>query len=174
MKKALNKQELKALATVQLNKGSVQDKARDFWFFSFQCNGMNIKDILLLRFRDIQGDKIIFQRAKTKRITKSKASSIVVQITPSIKTILNEWSQPKSSDNTFLFPLLTDSMDAAEQMRTVQNFTRFINQHIQEVAKKAGVRDDITTYWARHSFTTTIMRNGASIEMASAVANNRY
>ena len=27
---------------------SEQEKARDFWFFSFACNGMNMKDILQL------------------------------------------------------------------------------------------------------------------------------
>ena len=64
VKKALSKEELKKLYEHQVEKGSVQDKAKDFWFLSFLCNGMNMKDILLLRYRDINDDKITFVREK--------------------------------------------------------------------------------------------------------------
>ena len=52
-----------------------------------------------------------------------------------------------------------------EKLRTNQNFTRFINQHIKKLAKNAGLTSDISTYWARHSFTSTAIRNGASLEL---------
>jgi integrase/recombinase XerD len=64
-------------------------------------------------------------------------------------------------------------MSAKEQMSVSMNFIRFINQHIQKLAKNAGIRGDVTTYWARHSFTTTIMHGGASIEMASGLLGHQ-
>ncbi|AHM63190.1 integrase [Flammeovirgaceae bacterium 311] len=173
IKKALSKADLKALATFEVEKGSFQDKARDFWFLSFQCNGMNIKDILLLRYKDVHGDKIIFTRAKTQRATKSNQKPIVVNLTDSIKAIIAKWSQQKITGNTFIFPILNDDMDAREQMDASKNFTRFINQHLKKLAKDAGLSNDITTYWARHSFTTIIMRSGASIEMASGLLGHQ-
>ena len=39
IKKALDKSELKKLFTTQVEPGSPKEKARDFWFFSYQCNG---------------------------------------------------------------------------------------------------------------------------------------
>lgn len=173
IKKALSKSELKKLATFEVEDGSVQDKARDFWFFSFQCNGMNIKDILLLRYKDIQDDRIVFTRAKTQRTTRSNQKPIVVLITDSIKAIIQKWGQEIVSPTSFVFPILNDKMSAKEQMSVSKNFIRFINQHIQKLAKDAGIRGDITTYWARHSFTTTIMRGGASIEMASGLLGHQ-
>ena len=51
-----------------------------------------------------------------------------------------------------------------ENIRRIQNFTKFINQHIKKLAETVGVTTNISTYWARHSFTTNAIRNGASME----------
>lgn len=48
-KEALSREEQKKLYPYQVEEGTIYDKARDFWFLSFLCNGMNIKGILLLR-----------------------------------------------------------------------------------------------------------------------------
>ena len=39
--------------------------AKDFWFFSYLANGINPKDIALLKYRNIQGEYLTFERAKT-------------------------------------------------------------------------------------------------------------
>ena len=70
-KKALTKEQLKLLwdgipATPDMQ------KAKAFWFFSFICNGMNMKDVLHLKFRDIDGDRLTFRRAKTTNTDKSR------------------------------------------------------------------------------------------------------
>jgi integrase/recombinase XerD len=90
-----------------------------------------------------------------------------------IQGIIRKWGQKKVSKSTFVFPVLDDEMDAKEMQKQTQNFTRFVNQHMKTVAKEAGITEDITTYWARHTFTTTIMRKGASIEMASGLLGHQ-
>jgi integrase/recombinase XerD len=173
VKKALSKEDMKKLYEQPVEEGSVQEKAKDFWFLSYLCNGMNMKDILLLKYNDISDDKIAFVREKTKNTTKSNQKSIVVMMNDDIKTIIEKWGQKKASKNTFVFPVLDDEMDAKEKQKQTQNFTRFVNQHMKTVAKEAGITEDITTYWARHTFTTTIMRKGASIEMASGLLGHQ-
>ena len=173
VKKALSKGELKKLYEQPVEEGSVQDKAKDFWFLSFLCNGMNMKDILLLRYRDISDDKIAFVREKTKNTTRSNQKSVVVMMNDDIKAIIEKWGQTKTSKSTFVFPVLDDEMDAKEIQKSTQNFTRFVNQHMKTVAREAGITEEITTYWARHTFTTTIMRKGASIEMASGLLGHQ-
>jgi len=37
-----------------------------------------------------------------------------------------------------------------------QNFIRFVNQHIQKLAKDLALETDISTYYARHTFTTSM------------------
>lgn len=173
VKKALSREELKKLYQCKVEKGTIHDKARDFWFLSFLCNGMNMKDILLLRYRDINGDKIVFVREKTKNTTKADQKPIVVMVNESIKQIIKKWGRKASAPSTFIFPVLNDQMDEKEKLQKTQNFTRFVNQHMKTIAKEAGIRTDVTTYWARHTFTTTIMRNGASIEMASGLLGHQ-
>jgi integrase/recombinase XerD len=55
-------------------------------------------------------------------------------------------------------------MGELEKQRRTQNFTKFINQHIKKIAETIGVTTDISTYWARHSFTTNAIRSVASME----------
>lgn len=44
---------------------------RDLWIFSYLCNGINVKDICLLKYKDIYQDSIHFRRAKTVNTNKS-------------------------------------------------------------------------------------------------------
>lgn len=72
-------------------------------------------------------------------------------------------TKPALPDN-YVFPVLDKSMDEKEKMRVNQNFIRFVNQHIQKLAKDLGLDTDISTYYARHTFTTAAIRNGAKME----------
>jgi len=164
VKKALSKEDLKALYTYELPPDSFQAKARDFWFFSYQCNGMNIKDILGLRYRDIKGDIIVFTRSKTKNTTKTDLKPIMVPITYLVKQFIKKYGTPSVNRDNYIFPIYIEGITEHEKLRRTQNFTKFINQHIKKLAEAAGVTTDISTYWARHSFTTNAIRSGASME----------
>ncbi len=164
VKKALKKDDLKALFNYKLPEGSSQAKARDFWFFSYQCNGMNIKDILGLKYKDIQGDIIVFNRSKTRNTTKTDSKPIMVPVTEYVKKVIKKYGNRDTAKENYIFPVFTDGFTELEKLRMTQNFTRFINQHIKLLAKDAGITTDISTYWARHSFTTNAIRSGASME----------
>ncbi len=56
-------------------------------------------------------------------------------------------TKPALPDN-YVFPILDNSMDEKEKMRVNQNFIRFVNQHIQKLAKDLGLDTDISTYYA--------------------------
>ena len=164
VKKALSKDDLKTLLNYKVSEGSFQEKARDFWFFSYQCYGMNIKDILGLRYKDIQNEIIVFTRAKTKNTTKTDSKPIMVPRTDFAKQVIKKYGNPDTCEENYVFPVFTDGITETEKMRRTQNFTKFINQHIKNLAEATKVTTHISTYWARHSFTTTAIRNGAPLE----------
>lgn len=164
VKKVLNNAELKTLYTFKVPKNSPQTKARDLWFFSYQCNGMNIRDIAELKYKDIQGDKIVFIRNKTKNTNKANSKPIIVPITDLVKKTIQKYGNPKLSGETYVFPVFSDGMNQFDKLKKIQNFAKFINQHIKNLAVAAGLPTGISTYWARHSFTTSAIRNGASME----------
>ena len=62
IKKALTLDQIKGIVDYEVIEGSSQHLARDIWLFSYYCNGMNIKDILNLKFKNIQKDVIQFER----------------------------------------------------------------------------------------------------------------
>ncbi|ARS36803.1 tyrosine-type recombinase/integrase [Pontibacter actiniarum] len=142
-----------------------QIKARDFWFFSYTCSGINIKDIANLKYSNLQNDSLVFSRAKTIDTTKANHKSIVVALSEFPISVIDKYGNPDKSPSNYIFPILAKGMSPEEQDRCVKKFTRFINQHIKNLAKAAGLTGDISTYWARHSFATNAIRNGASMEM---------
>ncbi|MBK8927543.1 MAG: phage integrase SAM-like domain-containing protein [Crocinitomicaceae bacterium] len=76
-KKALAQKDLKALFEAQPIIPE-QIKARDFWFFSYSCNGMNVKDIAQLRYADLKEDELVFYRAKTIKTSKTNLKPVNV------------------------------------------------------------------------------------------------
>jgi integrase len=164
VKKALTKDELKKLFLYQLPDESPLIKARVFWFFSYQANGMNIRDICDLQYLNYDGDRISFIRSKTKRTTKKKSKPITIIVTPFIREVITRYGNENKGPQTYLFPIFNHSMDAAEKVRVCNAFVRFINQHMKKLALLVGVDPAISTYFARHSFSTISVQNGSSLE----------
>ena len=166
VKKSLSSAELKSLLNAK-KLPIEQEKARDFWFFSYSCNGMNIKDIAHLKFENIKDNKIFFYRAKTIKTRKENLKPVTVYLTDFANGIIKKYGTERTKPNQYIFSILNESDTELKKHTNVKNFTRFINQHIKKLAKAKGITSEISTYWARHSFATTAIRNGASIEFVS-------
>jgi site-specific recombinase XerD len=162
VKKALNKEQLKQLfEAVPLT--PEQAKAKDFWFLSYFCNGANIKDLLNWKWADFDGEAITFNRQKTIR-TKKDAKPLVVFLNEQAKSIIEKYGNTDRNSKAFMFPILSAADTPQEGFSKVQNFTRFINQNFLKLAKSVGINEPVSTYWARHTFATTAIRKGASLE----------
>jgi len=168
VKKALNSDDLKILFNSE-PKTSAQEKAKDFWFFSYMCNGMNLKDVALLKYSDINNDVFSYYRAKTfgKSIIKTK---IIIHINEFSKGILEKYGKEDISD--FVFSIINTNDTELEQYKKIKNFTRFVNQHIKKIAKDNNITNEISSYWARHSFATNSIRKGATKEFISEALNH--
>lgn len=163
VKKALNSEQLKTLFNCEPT-NNYEEKAKDFWFLSYACNGMNIKDIALLEYSNVDADKFTYYRAKT---IDSKAEKILITI------YLNDFTQGiiekygRKYKNGLVFDIVDENEDGLTQYKKIKNFTRFINDHIKKIAIKNGLPEEISAYWARHSFATNSLRKGASMEFIS-------
>lgn len=133
-------------------------KARDFWFFSYQCNGMNFRDIAELKFKTLTDDYFSFLRHKTLNTTRENPTPTVVPITVPIARIISKYGRRSGDDNDYVFPIFDQGMDAKEKHRANQNFIRFVNQHMKRLGKLAGISFNLGTMYARHSFTTMVTR----------------
>ena len=165
VKKALSKQELQILLD-GIPKTLDQEKAKDFFFFSYSCNGINFKDLTNLQYKDISGDILSFRRAKTTN-TDIMQAPINVFLTPEVKKIIKKYGNPDKSKNNYIFSLVDHSESAVEQQRQLKNFIRTNNQHFLIYANNLGIDKKISSYWARHSFATIAFQNGVPIDYLS-------
>lgn len=168
VKKALNSKQLKMLFNAEtLNEN--EELAKSIWFFSFACNGMNLKDIALLKYSDIKGDKFSYYRAKTFEKSAEK-TQITIFLTDFTNTIIDNYGTKNKT--SFIFDIINESDDDLTKYKKIKNFTRYINDHIKRVAKRNELPGDISTYWARHSFATNSLRKGVSMEFISEALNH--
>ena len=164
VKKALSNEQLKVLFEAS-TKDPNQEKARDFWFFSFVCNGMNINDIAKLKYKNIDNDVITFYRGKTIHTTKANLKPITVYLNDFSLKVIERYGNENTTPEQYVFNIINNEQTQQEQKRSIKAFTRFINQHLKKLAVSLDLPKDISTNWARHSFATASIRKGASIEM---------
>lgn len=166
-KKALSHEEMRTLYTA-IPKTIQQVKARDFFIFSYVCNGMNINDIARLTFENYseKEKKITFYRGKTQGTTKANMKNIEVYLNDIGINILNKYANTNATGKDYIFPILANGMTEAEKIKKIEAFTRFVNQHISKLAESLGL-PKISSYWARHSYSNIALNSGASIEYIS-------
>lgn len=142
-----------------------QQQAVDFWKFSYLCNGMNMADILNIRWRDIDGDYLHFKRKKTAE-TKSEETEITVHLKADAWQIIKRFGIRSINPESRVFPVLKEDMIPAVQHRRTQTFILNMNKNLKKVCKAIGI-PPITSYSARHSFASMLKWNNTSVEMIS-------
>lgn len=162
IKKALSDEQLKALINYK-PKTKAQLLAHDFWLLSYLCNGMNFTDILHLSPKNIDGEFLSFIRQKTKRTKKRDLRPIKMALHPMAKDIIKRWRNPLDSAD-YLFPFLTTGLAAKTVKNRIQKFIKKVNESMEEIRQELGFENRLGTYVARHSFSTRLMRKGASTQ----------
>jgi len=172
VKKALSKAQLKQLFEAEPMTPE-QAKAKDFFFFLFNTAGMNVKDLARLKFENLQGDRIVYVREKTKRTTKTNQTQVVVYLNEYSLNFISKYGNTDRNLKNYIFEVYQIGMTEMEQFRKSQNFTKFINQAIKKLATDNGLPGEISTYWSRHSFATNAIRSGATLEQVSEALNHK-
>ena len=141
-----------------------EQKAKDYWLFSYFGNGMNPKDIASLKYRDLQGEYLVFERSKTERAMRSSPNPITVFITEDIQRIIDRWGNSNKAPGNYIFPVFEPGLSPMRLYDLKLLFVCFINSWMKEILKKLGINKKATTYVARHSFSTIMKRSGSSTE----------
>jgi integrase len=99
--------------------------------------------------------QILLTRNKTKN-TKRKITKIIIDITEDSWRIILKYKTNKTDG--YVFDTLNESMNSEEKKTKVQNFVRYINQHLKNLCTKNDISEHITSSFSRHSYATTIIR----------------
>ena len=143
-----------------------EKRCRDLWFFSYLCNGINMSDLLRLKYKNISGGEIHFYRQKTKRTTKDQ-KEIAATLLPQMKEIIEKWSTKDKKPDNYIFPFLKYGLTPKIEKMIIQNVIRLINKKMAAISKGLHYEELISTYTARHSYATVLKRSGANIAFIS-------
>ena len=174
-KRALTLTDIEKLFLYETIPGSPEDKAKDMWFFSYLCNGINMRDICELKYRNINFDsgKIQFIRKKTENTTADNQTFIDAVITDEVKEIISKWGNENISPNNYVFPFLTLNDTPEIIFKKVRQVTKNTNKYMKRIGEALELKIPITTYTARHSYSTVLKQSDVSIEFISESLGHR-
>lgn len=165
-KKALTIEQIKLIVDY-VPETDAEAKAKDLWLFSYLCNGVNVKDIARLQYKNISKKHITFVRAKTERSTKTSRKEIIIVRMPEIDKIIEKWGTKPVEPSVYIFGIISANDTPEKELAKIKQATKTINNYMKEIGKKLDIEIKLTTYTARHSFATVLKRSGAPIEFIS-------
>ena len=136
--------------------------AKDLFLFSYLSCGINLTDILHIRYADIVDRRLVFNRQKTGKL-------LSFQLQPAALDILDKYRQPNAHPQDYIFPVLRRSVHvtAQQQYGRVQRTNKRINRYLKLIGEHLHLPITLTTYVARHSFATVLKRSGVSTSIIS-------
>ena len=75
------------------------------------------------------------------------------------KSIIEQWGKPNSPKDNFIFPIITNSMDEAEQIKTYMQSLARTRKVVKQIAVDLGWDQDINFMTARHSYGLLLQGN---------------
>lgn len=167
VKKALSIDQIKKIFEYPTTVGSPFEMAKDFWIFTYLCNGINMMDIARLRGKDMDSGSIRFIREKTKRTKKGDPVIITAARNSHIDGVMAKWGRKKSLPDEYVFSIIEADDPPKTARAKIQQFTKLVNKWMKKIGEELGFELALTTYVARHSFATILLRSGAPITFAS-------
>lgn len=107
------------------------------------CNGINFRDLLFLKYKNIRDGEVVFERSKTKGNMK-EALLIHASLTPMMEDIIARIGNKRVSPETYIFRYAREGMTPME-----------ISSMVRKVIS------------ARHSFATILNKRGVDITFIS-------
>jgi site-specific recombinase XerD len=158
-KRAIPKLQIDLLANLEIDKDNdTLLDSRNFFIFMFYSRGLNFADLASLKWTDIKDHELNFTRQKTKEQFQFKLHPVALEIIAYYRNLEG------NSDAGYVFPVLYKRHNSAKSIRErKKKILKRINKDMKELAKIAGIEKNLTTYVARHSFATALLRNGIDI-----------
>ena len=135
--------------------------AHDVFSFSYYCGGISFVDIANLTPINIIDGRLIYERQKTH-------GSINLVLLDEAKIIIEKYAAYRNRAG-YLFPILDDRVHITpmQKFNRVRKLCRQINKQLHVLADELGIKEDVTTYVARHSFATVLKKSGVNIGIIS-------
>ena len=158
----LTEEEIGKMIAIALPERSMLKLTRDVFIFACYCGGMRISDIIMLQKTNFNGTHIKFTSQKTTTQQHLKVPTKAIEI-------IKYYENPKNQ-NQFLFPLLSQDIDIEDELAVYnqkKKITLSLNNHLKIITAELGIEKKITFHCSRHTFATSAISKGISIDKVS-------
>ncbi|WP_010664397.1 site-specific integrase [Marinilabilia salmonicolor] len=156
--RALSENDLQKFKSFDVEKYPHLSKAYYYFLFSYYARGMNFVDIAQLKKNDIYDNRLIYNRSKTNK-------RLNIKETENIQRILKHFND---TPGDYIFPILNEfHRTETQKTHRIKKILKKYNSDLKEIAKILQININLTSYVARHTFATTLKRNGISTEIIS-------
>jgi integrase len=123
---------------------------------------MNFIDMSLLQWKNVSNDRISYTRQKTKELFNMQLLQPAIEILNSYRPITF------STPNSYIFPIFNENHNTPQSLHNRRvKMNREINSQLKDLAGKAKISSELTTYVARHTYATVMKRSGQSTALIS-------
>jgi len=162
-------EELSKIEDLPLKPGSMLDHHRNLYIFSAYTGGIRISDLLMMRWRNFNGEHLYFQIRKTQE-------ELSIRLPEQSKQILNYYKEIATSrqgtihPDTFIFPLIKlrpKETDRKAIHNAISSATAYTNKNLRKISALAGITKHLSFHTARHSWAMRALQKGMRIEYVS-------
>ena len=154
-KRAIVKDNVKKIVSTSAN-NAYKELAIDLFTFSYFMGGINFTDMARIKHDNIIDGRLAYKRKKTKKL-------IQLPLQPKAIEIINKY---KSPNNPYIFPILSNFHKTEQQkINRIHKVIGKVNKHLKALGVELDLDKKLTTYVARHSFSTALKRSGVSTSL---------
>ena len=139
-----------------------EEVARNLWAFQFYCNGINLKDLIKMKWSDQVGNSFAIRREKTKNTTRGNPQLVQIPIGDSLKKYLDLVGD---RDSEYVLGFLRDNPFEKTVLNKRMKVGKNLNSHLVKLGERLGLSVKLTTKVTRDAYATSLKKSGASIEV---------
>jgi len=143
-------------------KNESEEKALDLWKFSYFTMGVNLKDIALMKYSDIQNGLWFYNRSKTNNSSLGK---------PLLNVCTNIIAKYYNPENKYVFDfILKDCYDLNDESinKRKRDILANLRKRYLNISKAIGLNGYFTFYSARYTSATISVNRGADMRAVQA------
>ena len=160
-KTTLKRDEIIKLLTCKNFENEDEEFARNLWVFQFYCNGVNLKDLIKIKWSDQIDQSFVIRREKTKNTMRGNPQLVRIPITPKLQRILDQIGNRSSP---YVLGFLNKNPSESTILNKKSKVGKFINCNLIRLGERLGLSVKLTTQVARDAYATTLKKSGVSIE----------
>jgi site-specific recombinase XerD len=160
-KTTLKRDEIIKILTCKNFENEDEEFARNLWVFQFYCNGVNLKDLINIKWSDQIDQSFVIRREKTKNTMRGNPQLVRIPITSKLQSILDQIGDRNSP---YVLGFLKKNSSESTILNKKSKVGKFMNSNLIKLGERLGLSVKLTTKVARDAYATTLKKSGVSIE----------